>query len=293
MAKTIPQNGIQPLPIDNRDLLLAGFFDQIDVKTIPLTDFETREPLIKDQHDTDYCSSYAVTGVSEDQELVELVPEFQFYVTKLISGDPDAWGADLRSACMSAVKYGSLPRYVIEGKYIIPNTRELVLNKDSWLEEWFAFAREYRKETVFKITGRYDIFDNIRVALFQFKEEKRSIVVGASWKPSWTEAEGGIIKELDTTEEGFGHAFKIYGQKIINGVPYLKAQLSNGTKIGDRGVFYFSREVVNEAFKPYGQFMFKDISRETIKVYRSQGVKATDFFTIRWWAFIKHFLNIK
>lgn len=294
MLKKIPQNGISKTRHDTRDFSLAGMYRQIDIKEVPKVDFETRVPLVKDQgNETDTCSAFAVTSVSEDQELVELVPEFQFYVTKmLISKDPDSWGADLRDACLSVAKYGSLPRYAIEQGFRVPQNRDLILNKDSWLPEWFDLAAAYKKATVFKVDGRYDTFDNIRTALWQFRNEKRSLVGGVSWQSAWTDMADGLINE-DTGEEGFGHALKIYGQKIINGIPYLKVQLSNGTAIGDKGIFYFSRDVVNKTFTEYGQFMFKDIERKTVEVYKTQGIRATDNFFIKLVAFIKHFLNIK
>lgn len=290
----IPENGIVKTPEDTRDFSLAGTFQQIKKEEVPLQDFETRKPLIKDQKDSDFCSSYTVTSVSEDQELVELVPEFQFYVTKvLISKDPDSWGANLRDACLSAVKYGSLPRYVVDQGYRIPADRDLVLNKDTWLDDWFRTALAYKKASLFKVDGRYDTFDNIRCALWQFRDEKRSLAVGAEWREEWTEAKGGIIPKEEFKKKGFGHAFKIYGQKMIHGEPYLKAQLSNSTDIGDDGVYYFPREVVNREFTDYGQFMFKDISRETVDVYKTQGIKATDNIFSRLFAFIRHFLGIK
>ena len=56
--------------------------------------------------------------------------------------------------------------------------------------------------------------------------------------------------------------FKIFGQKIIGSEIYLVAQLSQGEDVGDRGLFYLPREVVNKEIGAYGIFMFYDMERE-------------------------------
>ena len=67
--KKIEVHGLLTLPTDERDFSLAGFFDQINIDAIPQGNFRVSTPLkIKDQGNTDFCSAYAVTGVSEDQE---------------------------------------------------------------------------------------------------------------------------------------------------------------------------------------------------------------------------------
>ena len=284
--------GLHPLPEDERDFSLAGMFKQIDIKEVPMADFIVAEPLvIKDQDETDFCSAYTVTEVSEDQEGKELLPEYQFYKTKLLMGDKE-WGADLRTAFKSAVRFGSLP---VKGHEQFKGiSRETVLNDDTWPEHLDQRAIKQRKETFFKVDGRYDTFDNIRATLWQFRAEKRTVGVGALWRASWTYAEGGIIKD-EPSEGQFGHAFKIYGQKIINGQPYLVAQLSNGTDIGDGGKFYFPREVVNREFTRFGQFMFKDIERDIVEMHQDLGIQIGDSLAINTFkklcALILHFFK--
>lgn len=270
MKNLLNTPGLQILKEDKRDYSLAGFFGQIDIVEVPNVSFNVSTPIrIKDQGETDFCSAYAVTGVSEDQEDIELVPQYQFFKTKQISGDPEAWGADLRSACKSATKFGSLALPDIEGMEGILGSpylmsREDVLDKNNWPPYIDVLALKNRKETYFPVDGRYDVFDNIRTALWQHRSERRSIVVGASWKEEWITALNGVIPE-GNFQGGFGHAFKIYGQKVMeDGEIRLVAQLSNGSSIGDGGKFYFSRNVVNKELAPYGQFMFKDVTRESV-----------------------------
>lgn len=256
--------GLHPLKEDVRDFSLAGFFDQIQLKDIPSMDFCIEgNRVIKDQGSTDYCSAYAVTTASSYQEEVDLCPEYQFFKTKEIMGNPDEWGCSLREACKSAVKYGSLPVTSLETVQIDITSRVQVLNPSSWPSFFDVQAYNHRKQTYFQVDGRYDTFDNIRAALWQNIKDKRAIVVGACWKQEWTDAPGGVIPE-GTFAGGFGHAFILIGQKKINNQLYLVAQLSNGSFIGDNGLFYFPRSVVNKEMSPFGAFMFQDVARETV-----------------------------
>lgn len=274
---TITNDGLRELPDDTRDFSLGGVFGFTKIEDVPVTDFVVATPLvIKDQGDTDLCSSYTVTAVSEDQENIELLPEYQFYSTKRISGDFSAWGANLRDACKSATEYGSLP--VSSFPHMKGQSRDYILKKENWDPAADMIAKMYRKSTFFAVTGQYDLFDNIRCALWQHKEKKNTIVTGALWKNGWIPAVRGIIPNIGG--DGFGHAFKIFGQKVIDGELFLVAQLSNGTQVGDNGLYYFSREVANRELSKYGVYMFKDITREEAEYYLSKPyTKNTDIFT--------------
>lgn len=287
MIKKIPKNSLRILPQDKRDFNLGAIFKQMKVEDIPKIDFYSSENLhIKDQGNTDYCSGYAVTAVSEDQEEVELLPEFQFYKTKEISGDKEEWGANLRDACKSAVEPGSLPVKGFESMKEM--TRSQILNTFNWPHSADEVAKIHKKQTFFKVAGRYDTFDNIRCALWQNIDKKCSVVTGALWRQEWLDVPGGIIPS-QYGADGFGHAFKIFGQKIINGEIYLVAQLSQGTELGDHGLFYFSREITNKEIGAYGLFMFYDISKEEVKNILENKDKLTILQKI--WSLLSKFLN--
>lgn len=257
--------GLKPLVRDDRDFPFAGIFKQIDISEVPNADFLISEPLImKDQAETDFCAAYAGTSVSEDQEGEELLPEYQFFKAKSLSGDFESWGVDLRSMAKSLVKFGSLPRSGHERYAGLP--RHIVVDPKSWPLEFDYVAKFHSKETFFSATtGRYDIFDNMRTWLWQHREDKCSILTGALWRAAWTNAEDGVVPKTELAGD-FGHAYKIYGQKIINGEPYLVAQLSNGQEIGDRGRFYMPREVINREAATYGGFMFNDMPRAVVEM---------------------------
>ena len=264
--------GLNPTPPDSRDFSFGAVFGAVPLADLPQGDFFVSVPLaIKDQGDSDKCSAYALTAVSEDQEEIELSPDYQFAKTKQIMGEWESWGADLRSACKSAVDFGSITQFLFE-----ETTRDLDpslppdMDLAIWLRNWKNWpavldktAEKHKKKSYFKIDGPYDIFDNFRSALWQNRAEERSILTGCVWRPSWVNAPKGVIPN-DPEQGGFGHAFKIYGQKVIDGTLYLAAQLSNGTQIGDGGKFYFSRETVNREFT-FGGYTFKDMPAETAK----------------------------
>jgi len=148
--------------------------------------------------------------------------------------------------------------------------RDFLANWMNWPSYYDMYAADHRKQSFFKVDGSYDTFDNIRSALWKHKDEEQSVYTGATWKNSWTHAPGGIIPKV-YEPTGYGHAFKIYGQKTIDRELFLVAQLSNGKNIGDQGKFYFPREVVNKEFV-FGNYMFVDMTKETAKALNSVGL---------------------
>src|SRR3990167_2434244 len=228
--------GLQPLPKDNRDFSLAGIFSQINPKEIPNTNWLVAEPLkIYDQKDTDFCTGNGIAGVTSLQEGMAASPEYQIKAIKEVRGEYKEWGADTRSACKSAVKFGSIP-YDQSPFKMGEHSRDEIANWNNWPESYDDIAKQYRKRSYFRVdTGRFDVFDNIRTALWANKDLKCGVFTGAIWRPSWQNASGGIIPVRKETG-GFGHAFYLIGQKIINNESQLIAVNSYGENVGDKGL---------------------------------------------------------
>ena len=275
--------GLRPLRPDNRDFSVGAVFAPIAVSEIP--DFVIGELILKNQGNTDFCSAYAVTSASELQEGVELNPLWQFAQIKKLSGDWKTWGADLRQACASAVKVGSVEQHIRfygssedEPLPSLNDTRDLVANWENWPQkELEAKAEAHKKQSYFSISkgGYKDLFDAILGELWRNKEDERAVIAGVLWRPEWTNAEGGVVP-MEYGEDGFGHAFLFKGKKTINGYPHLVAHLSNG-EVGDKGVFYFSREIMNKEFGEYGLFLFNDFS--------------ADYYKRNYWSFWQKLVN--
>lgn len=280
--------GLKPLADDKRDFKFGNIFGAVE---LPQEDFLVSIPIkIKDQGDSDMCTAYAVTAVSEDQEGVYLNPLWQFAKIKQLEGDYMTWGADLRQACKSVVKFGSIEG---DGVNVVGN-RDEIANWRNWSPSLDIKAKRHAKESYFKITklGYKDLFDAIRGALWKFKDDKRSIATGMIWRIGWSGTDRGIIKEDGVRL--YGHAFKFFGQKKIDGEWYLVTQLSNGTSIGDKGIFYFSREIVNKN-AVFGNFMFVDIPVDIVKYLDKNNLTIDDVLLVKWQMkfrmFIRKILN--
>jgi len=252
------KKGLRPLPEDKRDFIHHEVFGSMDTSVLPLYYRTTNEIFIKDQKNTDFCVACAVSGVSEDQEGVRLSFEFQFAKIKEILGHWKDWGADLRVGCKSAVKFGSLQERDSE---IDLKTfgRDFCANWNNWNVRYDLLAKPHKKKSFFKVkehTGK-DLYDSLKIALWQNRHYRRSIVSGVLWRDSWTSSE---TIPTGYENEGTPHAFKIMGWDKRG----LICQLSNGKNIGDTGLFYMPRMVANKELK-YGNFMFVDIDPDVAK----------------------------
>lgn len=278
------KSGLKDLPMDDRDFSRTAVFGAISPLALPKGDFLVSMTIdVKDQGESDMCTAFATTAASEDQEAVILDPYFAFYATKVLElKDPDSWGADLRSACKAHVDHGCL-----EEEYAPFNasgiSRDMVLDPKVWTEDHMALAYEHRKNSFFNVLkgSPLDTFDTIRGALWQNRNKMASVVTGARWRGEWTDAAGGVIEDKEYGEGGTPHAFVLKGQKIIDGTPRLVAQLSNGTEIGDKGIFYFPRSVVNKEFT-FGCFSFEDMPRTVAENHLYYGTTVADSALTRW-----------
>lgn len=270
---TLPENpGARP------DISFSKVVGAVAPDALPTVDFDVAKPLrIKNQGSLDFCSGFCGSEITEDQEGEEMDPLFQFAAAKRVMGEFKTWGADLRSAGMGLVKYGSLPQRLAP-YFVGEETRDFLANWANYAAELWQKALEHKKLTMLFVDGPHDLFDNIRSVMWLNRSEKRSVMLGVNWRHSWTNAPGGIIPEWTPIKAGDsagGHCIKGFGQKsiknpdtkavgweTINGQIYLKIQNSWGEGFGDKGIYYFPRSVVNAEFGPYGQITFRDMDPE-------------------------------
>lgn len=256
--------GLRELKPDDRDFSLKKVFGAISLETVP-DKFVVAEPLkIKNQGRTDCCVAFALTAVSEDQEGVILEPAYTFAQIKKIQGNWKAWGADIRDGCKAALK-GFLEE--TKSPYSIDDGRNVIANWENWSVHYDSLARKHRKKSYFKVDGYDNRFNAFRTALWQNRTQKASILTGVVWRDTWTYAKQedmppGIVQ--DTGNKLYPHALKIFGQTKIDNKLYLMGQLSNGDEIGNKGIFYFSEEIVNKYFT-YGAYQFIDIDPNEAK----------------------------
>jgi len=250
--------GLRETPKDSRDFKLGASFRLPDLEDLP-KNFVFEQISVKDQKSTDFCSAFMTTYMSEIQEDIELSPEWSFAVSKMISGDVDGWGQNLRDAMKVHTQYGALPKDV--APFSLENkTDEFLRNIQSWPKQLFEKAKAHKKKSYFKVEGRYDAFDDIRASIWLFREKKQSVGLGVMW--GW--GNDPIIPKEDF--DGFGHAVACIGWKDINGEPYLVIHNSYGKTAGDNGGFYFPREIINKNVARFGAYMFVDMDPKDAKM---------------------------
>ena len=170
------------------------------------------------------------------------------------------FGCDLRSVCLSIIRHGVLP---------LDMTPFSVSQCRSKWASWTSYssttsfnlhraAASRRKGAYFSLDppppGR-DLFDSIRAVCWSMHAAKRAVIAGCKWRPLWLQ-QGAIIGP-SRCKGGLLHAIRILGQKIINDIIYLVVAPSFGQNVGDRGLFYFPREIINRELH-YGCYVFKD-----------------------------------
>ena len=258
--------GLRPDKRDKRDIKIGAIYELPRLEDLPEDGMGIPKFIhIKDQKSDDTCVARSSDAVSEDQEEVELCDYFTFAIIKMIEGDPEGWGAELRSAAKAHQKYGALEKTDCP----LCKTNSHNIERDRFWDNWpdkevlLQLALKHKKASYFLVEGSYNKFDVIRATLWMCRLQKRSAFTGANWKNIWTYAKEGVIPKFDLEKGQFGHAFKIFDWKKIDGEIYLMAQLSNGTLIGNQGVFYFPRSVVNKEF--FNAFTFLDMPAEEAK----------------------------
>lgn len=224
------------------------------VITIP-----ARKNTILNQINLDFCTGFTTVELQNAIWGTENDPLYQFAKISQVKGEYQSWGANLRHAVKSAVKYGSLPLSQTPYSYNGNPTdkpRDFLANWANWPAALDIVALKEKDLSFFEVDGPLDIFDDIRSALSIHRQERRGVSFGIFWHSDWTYVQGGIIPEqMPAGRNGGGHDMAIVGQKTINGKLYLVFQQSWGPNAGNQGFYYFPRSVVNQAFMDgYGAF---------------------------------------
>jgi len=275
---------LRELSFDERDIQFGKIHTLPELDIIP-DEFIVAEPLvIKNQRGLDACTCYAGTAVSEDQELIELDPLWQFAQTKRIMGDMN-WGADLRSAAKSFTKYGSIKQK--DAPYTANQDRSIVADWKRYDPQLEHKAKEHLKQSYQFITSdKYDIFDSIRATLWYNRDKKQTVITGVKWCAEWTHA--AFIDKQGTPVEG--HAIKVFGATIKNGKRCLIIQNSYGKGVGGNGLHYFTREIINSGFK-YGALTFTDMPADHAKYYQEHNIKADQNWLLSLWGVFKNLFH--
>jgi len=221
-------------------------------------------------------------------------PLWQFGKTKQVRGEYLDFGANLRDSMQSLRKYGSLlkhfsPYTYNEGKPT-DKDRNFLANWQNWPKDLETKAAPFKIGSFWSVDGPLDIFDDIRSTLYKniMTRQFAGVQFGILWREEWSNAPGGVIKDNYAIPEGGPHAIFIRGQKIINGIPYLVIQGSNGKgdtpefgKQGDKGLFYFPRAIINrEYLTGFGAYTAKDLELGEARYLHDNNIKINDNWVV-------------
>jgi hypothetical protein len=259
------KGGLLPLPADPRDFQLGWVVKLPALEELP-AEFVLEGYDIKNQGATDFCAAFAAVGVSELQENVKLSPEWQFAKAKQLVGSLEGWGLTLREVVKSLVRFGSIEK--AHAPYEVgEKERDFLADWQNWPAELDTKATAHKKQSYFAVTGPYDAFDNIRASIYHYREKKRAVLLGLMWGYDLQTNHLNWI-----TEFGFGHALYAVGWKVIEREPAIVLVNSYGREVGDNGVHYISRRVMNRWAKEFGIYMFIDEKPEKAK--KNWGIRA-------------------
>lgn len=262
--------GLRELPPDDRDVRLGALVKLPALKDLPRR-FNLGDSIIKDQDNSDFCTAFASATASELQEGVELSPEWIFAVGKMIDGDVDSFGLDLRTVCKVHTKYGA-----IESKdapfSIKEKSASFLRHLENWDEGLFDKAVLHKKKSYASaIEGPYDAFDNIRASIYYFRNERRAVFFGVIWSWGWD-----VYKLLKPGVTGEPHCIVCKGWDEDG----LIIQNSGGKSVGKDGYHRMSREVVNKFASQYGAYMFLDYTKDELQWYLDNRVKLDDHWLL-------------
>lgn len=267
-------SGLRETPHDERDFKLGAVFDLPTLESLP-SEFELGQTTIRDQTtidpSNDKCSEYGYGVIDELQEGVLTNPDYSFAVSKDISGDPEVFGQDLRTAGLGHVNIGAIEQSQVPAGINVEDHKYRYL--ESWPTDLKDKASNHKKKSLWVVTGPYDSFDNIRATIYKFFLDGQQNPVVFGCKFGWS-----IYQiYMDTiTSTGSGHAMAIKGWVVRNGKTYLKVQQSVGEKAGENGYHFFSREVINDAYEKYKAFTAIDMPREDAEWMLKHGIKEND-----------------
>lgn len=228
------KGGLKKLPFDIRDSRY-NHEKVFGVSAEPMPDRYLLPSTILDQDGTYHCTAYASCAIQESQEKIQFDPEWFYKQIGFIAGKYSDYGYSLRDALLTGVKKGFKPLVGME-----------------------IDAEKYKEGGFYWITGT-DLFLKVKQAMWRAKNELKTALGGTGWYDNWTLSQNGIVKEgIDFV--GL-HAVSIKGWDKIDGKEYLVIQNSYGTQYGNKGFFYFPKEVFNKTFTQ-GLGVWRSVSEE-------------------------------
>ena len=119
-----------------------------------------------------------------------------------------------------------------------------------------------------------DMFDALSLALVEGSLEHRVITVGTPWYAEFEAVDAsGVLSMPNLDNIVSWHNSDFLGRITINGVPYLMNESHQGATYGDKGLCYWSRELVNAVFAING----------SVAYIPAHAVEDPATITLDWW----------
>ncbi len=238
---------LKPTPVDPRDKRFHFhklFGTTVDLPTeLDLDAHLTMPDQMADRRPTE-CTAFTVTDIATDQDKVLYSHDFQMMKTLVAMGIKDATnGADLRTAFSVPSTAGLLPK-TQEPSFMASATQEWAINPANWP---IVTGIVYKPNYIPISPEGTDWFDAIRNAL----SKGFTVGMGTQWSPDFETS--SVILTENPTKLYFGHAWKVLGVHLINGVLYLRVKSWQGQKY-DHGICYMSRTLVNKLMSQWGTY---------------------------------------
>ncbi len=214
----------------------------------------------------DTCASEAFGNLLSVLNGAKIDALYMWLIARLNNGYANTdWGVDLKSIAMSGVKVGA-PLFE-DSQYHSDGDRDVFTAVENWdLKTMQRRAIVNKFGTAVEVTTMYgeDFFNSIKMVLYKLKTP---IAIGVRW--NWDSGKPEIDTQSDT---GFGHAMLVTG--------WTKDRLivlnSWGQGVGDKGYFYFSRDVINHDIAIFGAWTGIDEKPEKIKWMLENGIFMED-----------------
>ena len=135
---------------------------------------------------------------------------------------------------------------------------------------WFPAYYNVRAQPLLGV----DMFDAISLSLMEGALEHRVVTVGTPWYAEFEAVDAsGVLSMPNLDNIASWHNSDFLGRITINGIPYLMNESHQGTEYGDKGLCYWSRELVNAVFSINGSIAFVP----------AHAVEDPATITLSWW----------
>ncbi|MFA4833568.1 MAG: hypothetical protein WC619_01825 [Patescibacteria group bacterium] len=264
----------------NRKMSL-GLYDEVDernfgaeviagnVTKADLTDqeFQTFQPVLMDQLDTDFCVGAGKAYFKQATERVIMSFAGAFAMGARALGYVPEWGISILQVMKGACGFGvpEEDKWKYEAYSILKplkSGRNYFANWKNMPQDTLDNAAKHKDQSFFQINllSGWDQFDTFRAYLNKFKDKRIVIQTGVD-----------------------DHNITLIGQKVINGVIKLFGPDSYGTqsinyRIGKSidGFRYFSRTEANQLFTGYIAFDMPRALAELLNLYNNKAIKLKD-----------------